>query len=463
MANRRKTAFLQGAVVGCLAAAPAWAEADFATQFQTLLASARTGDAAALATERLAAAPGDAQAQFALGAAQFLGAIEGLGQAMYRHGLTQSFNDGGFGIPGVTDLPFLRLPVPANPAPEPFSAPVFRQILGDFDAGLASAEATLAAVPKGEVELPLNVALIRLDMNGDGMGGEMESLPMIIYAISGVFPGAPEMPVTFDAADVPWLRGYAHLLAGITGILLAHDWTETVEQTFQAAFPASPLAARPLNDALGPMREAIAKAEAAGDCDYPSFNTWDHELTAEEQARLERFDACRTLRDATRYGGIGDLVAFVHLWHWPVVDAPRLITARQHFLTMITLSRESWALILAETDDNHEWVPGPKQHGPFPNMRVTEETVAGWMDFLDQAEGVLDGRYLIPHWRFPPDQGVNIRRLFEEPRALDPILMLTGSGAIPYIETGTMAPGSTLDTGMALLEGGPLAYFFWFN
>lgn len=446
-----------------LLAAPASAENDFATEFQHLLAGAHIGDAEALATQRLAAQPGDAQAQFALGAAQFLGAIEGLGQGFYRHGLTRSEGMTGLGIPGVTDLPFLRLPVPENPAPEPFSSVVFRQMLTDFDDGLLKAEASLADVPAGAVELPLEVMQIRLDLNGDGIAQEEETLPFIIYAVSGVFPPDAAMTVTFDAADVPWLRGYSHLLAGFADLLLAHDWTETVEQTFQAAFPQSPLAAQPLNAALAPLREAYARAEAAGDCEYPSDLPWNRELTAEELTRWDRYHNCQTLISAVEYGGIGDLVAFVHLLHWPVVDAPRLITARQHFLDMIRLSRENWALILAETDDNHEWVPNPKQRGPFPDLRVTDETVAGWMDFLDQAEGVLEGRYLIPHWRFPPDQGLNIRRMFEEPRTLDPMLLITGSGAIPYIETGTMAPGSTLDTGMAMLEGGPLAYFFWFN
>jgi FixJ family two-component response regulator len=94
---------------------------------------------------------------------------------------------------------------------------------------------------------------------------------------------------------------------------------------------------------------------------------------------------------------------------------------------------------------------------------VDDRIVAGWTSFLDQAEGVLEGRLLLPHWRFPSTQGVNLRRMFEEPRTLDPIMIVTGAGAIPYIETGEIAAGSTLDTGMGLLEGGLLAYFLWFN
>ena len=46
---------------------------------------------------------------------------------------------------------------------------------------------------------------------------------------------------------------------------------------------------------------------------------------------------------------------------------------------------------------------------------------------------------------------------------LDPIMLITGAGAIPYMETGTLAPDSTLATGMDLMGGGLLACFLWFN
>ena len=57
---------------------------------------------------------------------------------------------------------------------------------------------------------------------------------------------------------------------------------------------------------------------------------------------------------------------------------------------MIRLSRENWALIRAETDANREWVPSPSQTSLFPDLPVSEDIVAGWTEFLDQAEGVLE-------------------------------------------------------------------------
>lgn len=428
---------------------PILAEPSFEVAYAELLAKARIADAAALARDQLTKEPGDRQAAFALGAAQFLAAVEGLGQGFYRHGLTHppAVQRIFWEMPGLSDLPFLRLPVPENPKPEPFSVPVLRQILSAFDEDLGRAETTLAQVPKGPVRLPLDAAQIRLDLNNDGQAQDLETLTTVLYAISGIEPTDANLAIVFDESDVPWLRGYSHLLQGITDILLAHDWTEAVEQTFQSVFPRSQMASDALNRKPLPILKRLAGPEQVRDC-------------GEE---LPPYEACRAEYNFLDDADMGDLVAFVHLFHWPVVEPARLIAARQHFVEMIALSRENWALIRAETDDDHEWVPNTRQKGPFAELVVSDEVIGGWMEFLDQAEAVLDGRLLIPHWRFPADQGLNIRKMFEEPRPLDPILLITGSGAIPYIETGPTAPGSTMDTGIALIGGGLLAYLLWFN
>jgi hypothetical protein len=407
--------------------------------------------------------PGDAQARFALGTAQFLGAVEGLGQGLYDHGLEARIDVNRWD-PSVTDLPFLRLPVGHNPVPTPFSATAFRAILTDFNTRLLETDATLAKIPKVAVSLPLTVQPISLDFNHNGAADPNESLPILILAISGteLRPGFPT--IGFDESDVTWLRGYSHLLAGITDILLAHDWTDTVNLTMHSAFPKAGLPSAPL-DAVRTGLEAQWRENATsdGDCYDERFKYWDETTSPEEESAQERGDRCRAARNSLEYGGIGDLIAFIHLLNWPVVEPARLLTARQHFLTMIALSRDSWAAIRAETDDDVEWIPGPHQTSPFAQMVVNEEIVGGWMSFLDQAEGVLEGRLLIPHWRFDRSQGLNLRRMFEEPRTLDAVLLIAGPGAIPYMETGPLAPDSTMDTGMSLLGGGMLAYFLWFN
>ncbi len=466
-------ALLAAVSLTTLFAGAAHADEDFAAAFQAHLAAADISGAEALAQSRLSSDPADAQAGFALGAAQFLGAIEGLGQDLYRHGLWQPPHSGALDI-GITSLPFLRFPVPHNPDPAPFTAEVFRQMLADLDSGLARSAETLAAVPSVPVSLPMDVYAIHLDLNGDGAAGADEGLASVLEAVTYLDTSAPLGTLAFDQSDLPWLEGYAHLLQGVTGILLAHDLTDTVNQTFSLAFPeSSDLSSAPLAASLRAALERAQTMQRAGDCDYDKVQglLFDETYTPRDPATLSddqrktvaAYESCTDLRDLVGFAGIGDLIAFVHLMHWPVVDPDRLKASRQHFLKMIALSRESWSLILAETDNDREWLPNPRQTGPFPTLRVTDQTVAGWMDFLDQAEGVLEGRLLIPHWRWDSSHGLNIARMFEEPHPLDPVLLIAGVGAIPFIEEGPLAPGSTMDTAMRMMDGGPLAYFLWFN
>ena len=61
---------------------------------------------------RLAQTPADDQIRFALGATEFLLAVEHLSQSMYRYGLEPP--------PGLARaLPFFRMPVPHNPKAGP--------------------------------------------------------------------------------------------------------------------------------------------------------------------------------------------------------------------------------------------------------------------------------------------------------------------------------------------------------
>src|SRR5690606_27091585 len=115
----------------------------------------------------------------------------------------------------------------------------------------------------------------------------------------------------------------------------------------------------------------------------------------------------------------------IHLLNVPVADAGRLADVVARLEAMTRLSRASWRSILAETDDaglppprealqlseaeaaiqGQEWIPNPRQHGALPGMRVTPTLVTGWMDLLDQFDGILAGRILIPHPRFM--EGIN--------------------------------------------------------
>lgn len=54
---------------------------------------------------------------------------------------------------------------------------------------------------------------------------------------------------------------------------------------------------------------------------------------------------------------------------------------------------------------------------------------------------ILEGKKLIPQWRLNDGRGINLKKVFAEPRALDFILWAHGALAIPYLEKGALTSG----------------------
>ena len=82
---------------------------------------------------------------------------------------------------------------------------------------------------------------------------------------------------------------------------------------------------------------------------------------------------------------------------------------------------------------------------------------------LDVMEGVLKGTMLVPHMRFP-GYGLNFRRFFDEPTPFDLVLTITGPGALPYLETGTILDvGEWQKTMRAFGRGNFFSYAVWIN
>jgi hypothetical protein len=134
---------------------------------------------------------------------------------------------------------------------------------------------------------------------------------------------------------------------------------------------------------------------------------------------------------------------------------------RGHLKTVIALSRKSWNAIEAETDDDREWLPGPRQTQSFTGMFVDADQVAAWRAMLDETEALLDGRKLVPHWRL--ERGINLRRVFDEPQPFDIVLWITGPAALPYLESG---PVTTREEWNRILQafGSQFGrYAIWFN
>ncbi len=401
------------AVVSALALAspPAAASEASALAARAALHTGNLADGAAALTAAIAADPADQEARLGLGMIEFVQAIEGLSQGLYHYGLVS---------PESMLLPVVRMPVPLNPRPEPITYDAFRGLLQTFVDDLATAYGTLGEV-SGEALVPVDLGQVRYDVEGDGGIGADERLMTLIDVLRGANSddSVPSLVVHFDQADAIWLQGYTQVLSGIMEFWLAHDWRETFNTTFHLFFPSGEF----------PFERALAVGQR-GDL-------------------------------AGEGAPIADLINFIHMFRWPVAEPEKMIASLGHFRQVFALSRANWDAILAETDDDHEWVPSPRQTGVFQGMDVTEDQVAAWLSVLDQAEAVLDGRLLVPHWRF--NLGINVERVFTEPTTFDLVMWITGPSALPYLENGPIMTGEDWNDMGDAFDGSFATYLFWFN
>jgi hypothetical protein len=388
---------------------------DGRTSLEPSLQQGKLADAERALAGDLKSKPEDDEARFALGVVQFLRAVEGRMQAFYRHGYRSE--------PGM--IPFTNLPIPRNPKPESLDYKTARKLLQAWIEDLGRAEATLAKVNSPEVKLPLHFGLIRLDFDGDGKAGEDETL----WKVYGKFnrganasaEAAKTFVIAFDRGDVDWLRGYCHVLSALTDALLAHDFEDLFNRSGYMLF-----------DGIQPPQAFLV----------------------ESNQPKNGFDADQIL----------DLVAMIHLVRLPVAEPERLKSALAHLEAMVALSRSSWKFILAETDDDREWVPNPRQGTVVPNVRVTAEMVEGWMRFLDEFESILGGKKLAPFWRGKqPGRGINVRRVLTEPRPFDLVLWVQGAAAAPYLEKGEISSTETWARLNRIFGGEFIGFALWFN
>lgn len=399
-----------------LSGPPARAQAPpIAEAVDAALTAGDLAGAEARAADAFKVDPKDDAARFALGTVRFLRAVEARIQAFHRHG----FHAGIFGAAGITNLP-----IPPNEHPEPIDGKLARALVQTWVDDLARVESTLAPIGDGsDLKLPIHLALIRLDFDGDGKRGDDEVLGKVYAQFNrpaNLNPDtAKNFVVAFDRGDVDWLRGYCHLLSAPAEVLLAHDFAAWFDRAgfnfFAGARPPEPfLAARP------------------GD-------------------------------DKDFAGQILDAVAAIHQLRLPVVEPARMRAAHAHLAAMVGLSRSTWKHYLAETDDDREWIPNPRQTAAT-GTKVTAEVVDGWHQFLDAFGAILDGKALVPFWRGKAEgRGINLRRVFEDPRPFDLILWVQGVSAAPYLEEGPVIPPETWTRINRVFRGEFIGFALWFN
>jgi hypothetical protein len=304
-----------------------------------------------------------------------------------------------------------------------------RAVLTDFSQRLASAEQSLASAKTGSIHFPLHLGRVRLDLNGDKELVDDETLWRIFAAInSAVEPEQGEnFAIGVDSADVHWLRGYCHFLMAFCDVVLAYDERELFERCGQLLFA----------------------------------NIESPFLAAQESDEM----------DATLFL---DAIAAIHLINFRLVEKDRMASAHAHLLAMIEQSRQCWERAENEMDDDREWIPNDRQTGVL-EVRVSREMITGWHKVLDELEGILQGEVLIPYWRkyyegifrqpeFPTEgTGINLKKVFLEPRDFDLVLTIQGTNVEPYLAEGRLSTPESWTELTRVFGGQFFGFAIWFN
>ncbi|MCA9020308.1 MAG: hypothetical protein KDA74_09220, partial [Planctomycetaceae bacterium] len=324
----------------------------------------------------------------------------------------------------------IREVLPQNPDPKTLSYTETRKIIQTWVNDLNAAEQTLSAVKDSDVKLPLHVGLIKVDLTGTGK-------PIDAGFLLGGFNTPEEQQqvaafvLDFDRGDADWLAGYCNFLCAWGEVLLAVDGEEMFNCTSHLFF------------------EKV-------DTPYPFL-----------MDGTRRFDTVYNPATGVNRPLVSDILAFIHLWRFELKEPERMKAALAHLEDMQRHAKSMWKYYLAETDNENEWIPNPNQTGVL-EIKVTQEMVDTWLVVLDEAGEVLQGKKLIPFWRGQPGvKGVNLRRVFTEPRKIDPFLWFQGTAAAPYLEKGTITDFANPELWRRINQTfGRNRFFtlaFWFN
>ncbi len=381
----------------------------------TYLAEAKIENGVETLTQELRSDPDNDNLRFAIGLLQFVDAVQNLGQSWYRYGLR---------APSEFQLPFLRLPVPPNPNPEPIGNDDVKRIARQMIEDLMKAEKTLSQIKDETAQLGIYFGRTYFDFDTDGKKTDQEALWRIYAQLNRQMDITEEQAasflINFDAGDVPWLRGYCHLLSAILELYLTYDDSKLFDHTAHLFFENP-------------------------ETSYPFLK--------QRQESNTHYN----------YTTIVDAISLIHLINFPVIDAKHSESALDHLHQTIKLSRESWTLYGKETDDNHEWIPNPNQTGVIPGVEITQEMIQQWLAFLDEAEDLLSGKKLIPFWRGKESVGINLKRFFTEPRPFDLVLWFQGTAAAPYLEEGELTQPDFWRRLMNSFNGRFVGFALWFN
>jgi hypothetical protein len=347
---------------------------------------------------------------FALAGLRFLGGVEAALQLRWQTGVRADWSE----------LPILRLPIPENPGARPFVPADFTTLLTGLDADMDSARDALAKLGDSPVALDIRMADLWFDINVNGTRDEGEDIASVAGLTLGgartVAVPVPDPVIRFDTADAAWLTAYTHFLSGFVSTALAYDPEPAIRRV---------------------MDSSAAIYALWGDTPPP--NALD-----------------------MMFGRQVDRIAMVLFALSKTPDKALALDAHGHFLSMIEENRRFWSLVALETDNDREWVPNDGQVSGL-GLNVPPGTGARWQAVLADAEAVLKGEALIPHWRFGAEAGINLKRAFENPPAVDLVTWIQGEGLLPYAEKGRRISPAAWNDFERLVSGDAMLFAVFLN
>jgi len=241
--------------------------------------------------------------------------------------------------------------------------------------------------------LPIRMADLWFDINANGTRepgeGIAEVTGMALGGGRGMGVAVEDPVITFDTADAAWLSAYTHFLSGFASTALAYDPEPAIQRVIDSSKAIYALwGTTPPNNAMDMMFGR--QVDRAAMVLHALSNTPDKALAQD---------------------------------------------AYSHFLSMIQENRRFWSLVALETDNTGEWVPNDKQVSGL-GLTMPPGTGERWQAVLADAEKLLKGEVLIPHWRFGAEAGINLKKAFENPPPVDLITWIQGEGLLPYAEKG---------------------------
>lgn len=360
---------------------------------------------------RLAALPSPTNEDlFALAGLRFLGGVEAALQLRWQTGIRSDWSE----------LPILRLPIPENPAARPFVPADVTTLLTGLDADMDSARAALTQLGDTPFAVEIRLADLWFDINMNGTRDEGEDIASVAGLTLGgarmIAVPVPDPVIRFDTADAAWLTAYTHFLSGFVSTAMAYKPEPAIQRV---------------------MDSSAAIYALWGDTPPP--NALD-----------------------MMFGRQVDRVAMVLFALSKTPDKALASDAHGHFLSMIEENRRFWTLVGLEEDNDREWVPNDRQVSGL-GLNVPPGTGERWQAVLADAEALLKGEALIPHWRFGAEAGINLKKAFENPPAVDLVTWIQGEGLLPYAEKGRRISTAAWNDFERLVSGDAILFAVFLN